>query len=137
MKPPEQVKREFLTRWLAKADEDLGVAHHLLTTNAPFLGAVGFHAQQAAEKYLKAFLVWNQADFPKTHDMEALLAVVARCSPTLAQSLRGTTVLTDYGVALRYPGDLPELTPEQANTAVDLADRTRAEVSAALKSALS
>jgi HEPN domain-containing protein len=137
MKPPEQVKQEFLRRWMAKADEDLGVAHHLLATDAPFLGAVGFHAQQAAEKYLKAFLVWNQADFPKTHDVEALLAVVARYNPALAHSLLDTTVLTDYGVAVRYPGDLPELTLQQANGAVDLAEKTRAEVSAALKNALS
>jgi HEPN domain-containing protein len=136
MKPPEQVKQEFLMQWLTKADEDLGVAHHLLATNAPFLGAVGFHAQQAAEKYLKAFLVWNQEDFPKTHDMEALLAFVARYNPALAETLIDTLALTDYGVAVRYPGDLPELSPQQANTAVDLADRTRTEVLAALKNAL-
>ena len=54
MKPPEQVRQEFLRRWLEKADEDLGVAHHLLATDALYLGAVGFHAQQAAGEYLKA-----------------------------------------------------------------------------------
>jgi hypothetical protein len=35
MKPPEEVRREFLKQWLASADQDLGVAHHLLATNAP------------------------------------------------------------------------------------------------------
>ena len=136
MKPSEEVRLEFLRQWMGKADEDLGVAHHLLTTDAPFPGAVGFHAQQAAEKYLKAFLVWMQADFPKTHDIESLLRIVAKHNPELAHSLRDTVALTDYGVEVRYPGNLPELTPQQATAAVDLADRARAEVSATLKDVL-
>ena len=34
---------------------------------------VGFHCQQAAEKYLKAFLTHSRIEFPRTHDLKALL----------------------------------------------------------------
>ncbi|MFB0515387.1 MAG: HEPN domain-containing protein, partial [Candidatus Neomarinimicrobiota bacterium] len=66
MRPPEEVKREFLQQWLEKAAKDLELAAHLLGENAPYLDAIGFHAQQAAEKYLKALLVHYQIEFSKT-----------------------------------------------------------------------
>ena len=59
MKPPEEVKRDLVRQWLTKAENDLGVARHLAAESGYFT-AVAFHAQQAAEKYLKAFLVEHQ-----------------------------------------------------------------------------
>ena len=47
----------------------LPLAQFLMQENAPFLSAVGFHCQQAAEKYVKAYLIWKQVDFPKTHNI--------------------------------------------------------------------
>lgn len=133
MKPPEQVKIEFYRQWLAKAGQDLGAAKLLLREETSFLGAVGFHCQQAAEKYLKAFLTWHQIDFPKTHDIDELLDLVATTNAKLAKSLRSATILTDYGVETRYPGDAPELTLEQAREAVKLAEVTRKAILKALK----
>ena len=60
-----------------RANEDLSLARHLLSEGI-YLRAVGFHAQQAAEKYLKAFLILRQVDFPKTHAMGKLLDYIAR-----------------------------------------------------------
>lgn len=133
MKPPEQVKIEFYRQWLAKAGQDLGAAKLLLREETSFLGAVGFHCQQAAEKYLKAFLTWHQIDFPKTHDIDELLDLVATTNAKLAKSLRSAGILTDYGVETRYPGDAPELTLEQAREAVKLAEVTRKAILKALK----
>lgn len=62
MRPPDQVGRDLLSQWLAKADEDLAVAEHLLADESPYLAAIAFHAQQAAEKYIKAFLVRRQVE---------------------------------------------------------------------------
>lgn len=133
MKPREEVRLEFVRQWVSKADEDLGLAKHILAADVPFLGAVGFHAQQAAEKYLKAFLVSKETDFPKTHNIATLLELVARCNATLAESLHSTVALTQYGVEGRYPGDLPEVTGEEAQTALTLAERARQEVLALLE----
>ena len=66
--------------------------------------AVCFHAEQCAEKYLKAWLVEQGADFPKTHDLEVLARL---CSPSLAEVeplMDGLRFLTSYAVEIRYPG---------------------------------
>ena len=77
MKSREEVKRELYEKWMRRADEDLAVAEQLLSDGVPYFGSIGFHAQQAAEKFLKAFLVWHQIEFPKTHDLSQLLQLVA------------------------------------------------------------
>jgi len=134
MKPSDEIKREFLNRWMLKAEEDLDLARHLLDTQRTFLNAIGFHAQQAAEKYLKAYMTAVEIDFPKTHSIEHLLKLAASPNPELSAALREAIVLSDYGVEARYPGDLPELSAEQALTAVTLAQKVRDEIAGALKS---
>jgi len=52
MKPSDAIRREIVAQWLARADEDLSVARHLLAEKLPYHSAIGFHAQQAAEKFL-------------------------------------------------------------------------------------
>jgi HEPN domain-containing protein len=125
MTPPEQVKKALVGEWLQKADADLSVAEYLVSSDRPFYGAVGFHAQQAAEKYLKALLVRYQIEFPKTHDLDRLLDLVATTSEPLACSLREIGALTMYGVETRYPADLPDLTLAEAQAAVRLAIKAR------------
>ncbi|OGP59307.1 MAG: hypothetical protein A2V67_15725 [Deltaproteobacteria bacterium RBG_13_61_14] len=125
MKPPEQVKREFTRQWIQKAENDLNAAAALLNAREPFPDIAAFHAQQTAEKFLKAFLVWHQVEYPKTHDIGELLNLVAKVDKPLADSLREATVLTDYSVDVRYPGDLSELTLENARKAVKSARKVR------------
>lgn len=55
MKPLEQVKRELTRQWLKKAEDDWRLCHHLISDPEPYLEGIAFHAQQAAEKYIKAF----------------------------------------------------------------------------------
>ena len=73
MKPPELVKEEFTREWVRKAENDFKTAGFLCQSEPYFAEVTAFHSQQAAEKYLKAFLVGHQIEFPKTHDIEALL----------------------------------------------------------------
>lgn len=63
-------------------------AEFLLTESAAFPSVAAFHCQQAAEKYLKAFLTWHGVEFPKTHDIGVLLDLVETVAPELATSLR-------------------------------------------------
>ena len=60
----EQARRRLLEQWLRKAETDLQAAQALLSHAPPLLYPSCFHAQQAAEKYLKAFLTWHQVEFP-------------------------------------------------------------------------
>ena len=61
-----------LKSWIAFAEEDYSAATTLLAIKRPLLAAVCFHAQQCAEKYLKALLILKDFDFPKTHDLPTL-----------------------------------------------------------------
>ena len=133
MRPHEEIKRKVMSEWTRKADADFDLAEHLLADGPDFLNAIAFHCQQAVEKYLKAFLVWHQIPFPKTHDLEEILDLVETVQAGLAESLRDVIVLTPYGVELRYPGDLPDATIEFARRAVELARQVRDAVASIVR----
>jgi HEPN domain-containing protein len=128
MKPPEEVRAEFTREWLQKAEGDFKTAGHLLQSGTDFLDGATFHSQQAAEKYLKAFLVWHQIEFPKTHDLEALLKLAGKADDKIPEILRDAAILTPYGVGYRYPGDYPNVSRRDAEQALRLAERVRAEI---------
>lgn len=62
---------------------------------------VGFHAQQAAEKLLKAWLALLGFTFPLTHDLDALLDVLGGNEPD-AEKYRGLVALNPFAVQFRY-----------------------------------
>jgi HEPN domain-containing protein len=128
MRPADEVKRDIVRQWLAKAEEDLGAAEVLISHKTSYLSAVGFHCQQAAEKFFKALLTFNQIEFPKTHDLGALLDLVGPIDASLADSLSEISLLNPYGVEIRYPGDMPDIEPEDAQEALELAKRVREAV---------
>ena len=61
-------------QWLVYADEDLRLARHgmTLSTGVPHR-LIAYHAQQCAEKCLKAYLVFHRIAFPYTHNISRLL----------------------------------------------------------------
>ncbi|MCX7722023.1 MAG: HEPN domain-containing protein [Verrucomicrobiae bacterium] len=71
-----------------------------------------FHAQQAAEKYLKAFLVANRMDPERTHALDRILKEWLRFDPSLASLHTEWQQLTDFDVDARYP-DIPLADEEQ------------------------
>jgi len=125
MKQPDKIRDEFVRQWLLKAEEDFNAAKSLITYGASFLSTVCFHSQQAAEKYLKAFLTYHQVEFPKTHDIDELLDLIAPTDSKLSESLRDVIVLTNYGVDVRYPGDFPNVTSRDAQQAIQMAEKVR------------
>jgi HEPN domain-containing protein len=137
MRSPEEVKRDFVRQWLKKAEEDINAAKTLLSHEMSFLFTVGFHAQQAAEKYLKAYLTWHQVEFRKTHDLGELLDIIADIDSSLATALQDVTALNPYGVDFRYPGDIPEISRGDAEQAVVLAEKVQDAIVAALEKNIS
>lgn len=133
MRPPDEVRRELVHRWLARADADLAVAKRLFPAVGEHAWAVAFHCQQAAEKFLKAYLAWWQIEFPKTHDLQQLLNLAQKQDARFAESLGAAATLTPYGVEARYPGDGPEVTVEEAQNALKVAGLVRDEVHSALQ----
>lgn len=93
-----------------------------------------FHSQQAAEKAAKAFLVFHNAPFRKTHDLEELREQCAALNPSLSDLLAEADQLTDYASAFRYP-DAPYVPDqEEAAGALTLARRVHDEIKRLLES---
>ena len=133
MQPPEErVRRELVGQWMYKADQDIRAAESLLSGEPPLVYPSCFHCQQAAEKYLKAFLTWHQMEFPKTHSIREILNLVKGIDLQLAEQLMEAATLTAYGVEVRYPGDIPEPDSAEASTAFDLARKVRDAILRAL-----
>jgi len=126
MQPREhEALKKIIHEWLHKADEDIRSAKALLAQDPPLLYPSCFHAQQSAEKYLKAFLTWHQVEFPKTHSIRELLKLVMTADKDLASHLQPAATLTPYGVEVRYPSDLPEVSQAHAQEAIELAEKVR------------
>ncbi|WP_306535225.1 HEPN domain-containing protein [Geobacter sp.] len=71
-----------VNQWLNYADEDMQLARHALTLSTGVsYRLVAYHAQQCAEKSLKAYLVRHRIDFPYTHNISRLLELCVDTAP--------------------------------------------------------
>ena len=101
--------------WLADARSDLALAMSR-KTRAMRYSHLCFHAQQAAEKALKAVLIANKVSVPKTHDL-AYLVNMLPSAITAIPAIVQLPVLTKYAVLYRYPGqDLPVTKRDHENS---------------------
>jgi HEPN domain-containing protein len=92
---------------------------------------VAWHAQQCAEKYIKAYLVFYQIDFPHTHRILYLLELCPERN-TWGNSLAAAETLTPFAVMTRYPGEDEPVTEIEAKRAVHTAELVRKTIRAAL-----
>jgi len=114
--------------WVEKAENDLkNAANTLKMGDECPTDTVCFHAQQCVEKYLKALLVLRARDFPKTHDVGELAALLP---PKLRShfSAEEQRMLSAYATLTRYPGDYEPIQLSEARSAVSLARRMRKEI---------
>jgi len=122
-----------VNQWLVYGDEDLRIAVHslTLTSGCPYR-LIAYHAQQCAEKYLKAYLVFHKIDFPYTHNISSLLDLCA-ANADWTETLREAEELTPFAVTARYPGEDEEVTKEETLRAIEIASRVQQVVRDALK----
>ena len=91
--------------WVEKAEEDwVSLLRSYRARKEPSYNVACFHAQQCAEKYLKARLVEAGAAFPKTHDLSLLLTLLQPLEPGLGILQPELDALNKYAIAYRYPG---------------------------------
>jgi HEPN domain-containing protein len=113
--------------WFAKADEDLSMIEIGLAGGAPS-AQMCIHAQQLAEKYLKAFLVRHLVVPPRIHDLERLLDLCVGHDSRL-ESLRADCILaTQLAAHCRYPGWSEGPTSTDVADVVAAARRVRSAV---------
>ncbi len=106
--------------WLRHATSDLALA---CVTPPPsvLMESLCFHAQQAAEKALKAVLISRSVSFPKTHSIRMLLDLLENYVD-VPEDIQYAAGLTDYAVTARYPGASEPVEREEYEEAVRTAE---------------
>lgn len=105
----DQQNKPQYQKWIDKAQEDELAGKEILN-NGHLSAPACFHFQQMIEKLLKAFLVFNDKEFLKTHDLIALASLIEIIAPDIANYKTELKTLGRYYVETRYPGDFPEFT---------------------------
>ena len=93
-------KADLVRGWLRKAQSDRVALEASLSAGA--LDVACFHAQQVAEKYLKAFLTQAGITFPFTHNLAKLVELCAGADGSFGSLLPVVEPLTPYAAELRY-----------------------------------
>jgi HEPN domain-containing protein len=126
---------DFIKQWLFKANEDLLVIEKLTEFEIIATSSVCFHCQQAVEKFLKAFLIANGIDIKKTHNIEFLLSECSDIDKDFTNI--DPKELSDFGVDVRYPGDMyipdEKETLEYKNLAFEIKDFVENKIDEILK----
>lgn len=134
MKNNQDIQKK-VDEWLSFGNDDLRLAQHSLTLDdeCPYR-LVAYHAQQCAEKYLKAYLVFHGIDFPYTHNISVLLELCDKNTATnWLEKLNEAEELTPFAITTRYPGQDEEVTKDEAKQAIDIAQRVCEVIGIALK----
>ena len=101
------VDRDIITEWVTKADEDFEFARINLEEEKQFFAQICFHFNQSAEKYLKAFIIANQLEFRKVHDLHLLLKQCISKDPSLSRLEDDCEYLSTFYIETRYPVHWP------------------------------
>ena len=135
MKVPDEQVLHKVKQWFIHGDEDIRLAVHAMAFQGeeePPYRLVAYHAQQCAEKYLKAFLVYCGVDFPYTHNISVLLELCSEHADWPVE-LQDAEQLTLYSITTRYPGEDEEVSEAEAKRAIELARQVREQVRNALE----
>ena len=109
--------RSEVAIWRRYALEDLKQAERLLESREAVPRHPAWLAQQAAEKALKAVLIWLQINFPYTHDLDAIFRLIPE--DWVVKNVEADFYrLSEYAVDTRYPGNWPDLSHDDAEKAV-------------------
>ena len=101
------VDRGIVQEWIEKAEEDFEFARINLEEGKRFFAQICFHFHQAAEKYLKAYIVANELEFRKIHELPMLLKFCIEKDPSFKQIKDECEFLNGFYMDSRYPVQWP------------------------------
>jgi HEPN domain-containing protein len=99
---------------LRKARQDEFALEKLITDPASADEILGFHAQQAVEKTLKAVLILHDVRYPFIHDLKTLVDLLGKSKISFPQQLEEVRRLTPFATVFRY-----EYLPAEPRRALD------------------
>ncbi|MCL4498274.1 MAG: HEPN domain-containing protein [Deltaproteobacteria bacterium] len=114
--------KESVVVLLKKAENDLKDAKILYNSNEASAEGICFHCQQAVEKFLKTYLVYNNKEINKTHDISELLQACKNIDNAFSELERlNIDDITNYAVIVRYD-DIIEPSKKDAEEAIAIAE---------------
>ena len=108
-------------KWIIKASHDLMSAQKLLSGDDKILDTAIYHAQQCAEKALKAFLAYKSQEIERTHDLELLIEICSDLDNDFERFIDDAELLTPYCTIFRYPDIVLEPEIEEVIEAIEKA----------------
>ena len=119
----EQV--DEIKQWMIKGDHDLGTAKITYLHIPEYLDTVTFHCQQAVEKYLKAYLIFQSTTFRYSHDLIYLLDMVTQKDSDFNNLYDTVSELQGYAIEIRYPNETIFLSNDIVEKAMIIAKNVR------------
>lgn len=119
--------------WLQRARSDLQLGRAALSVKGVMPEDACFHAQQCAEKALKALLLHMGIAFTKTHAIEVLLDLLKSQGVSIPKGVDEAFELSEYAVQTRYPGEWEPVTKREARRAIERAALVLTWVEAQIK----
>jgi len=116
---------DYVKSWFMRADEDLALIEVLLKEESFFPNPICFHAEQAAEKYLKGFLAHHEMHVRKVHDLEILVEDCKKVDQSFEEVLDDARFLNQFYIESRYPDDYTEFSSEDAKEAYVVAKKIK------------
>ncbi|MBU3925375.1 MAG: HEPN domain-containing protein [Patescibacteria group bacterium] len=128
------IKKDLITgEWLKKAKDDELNAASILRHRDGTPNGVCFLSHQMAEKCLKAFLVQEKKEYPKIHSLLKLTELCAKIDKSFVEIKDEVIFLNTFYAPVRYPGDYPEFSWQEAEEAFKMAEQIRDFVLSKLK----
>ena len=124
--------RELAELLLRKASQDEFVMEKLISDPASPDEAIGFHAQQAIEKMLKAILALRAVRYGRVHNLGVLLDLLRDHHIPFPEEFEAVRWLTPFGADFRYK-DMASEQPFDRSWALDIVRRVRAWAEAAVR----
>ena len=113
-------KIETIRKWVEKADHDLGSAEIIYLHIPEYRDTIAFHCQQAVEKYLKAYLIFLDILFERTHNLILLLDLISQKESVSNELYDKTTELAKFAVEIRYPDTAEDLSENDILIAISI-----------------
>lgn len=108
--------------WLKRAESNIRLAINGKQEGV-FFEDLCFEAQQAAEKALKAMLIFLSEEYPRVHSFGMLLECLEK-HIKIPERIKDVIELSDYAVQTRYPGDYYPLSEDEYERAINIAKQT-------------
>jgi HEPN domain-containing protein len=102
---PPRDGRDLARVLLDRADDDITLVRHVLDDAEIADAIIGFHAQQAVEKALKAVLAAREIEFAKTHALGYLIGLIEKNAIEAPPAVLGAGELSPWAVDFRYETD--------------------------------